>query len=187
MHHACLFTYLVGGKLRKYSLKSPYNCIWQCRNSDMPPENSVFRPVLRHLTESSSLCRWAIPHLYCCQPPFSASLTNSACSSSAPAASLAVTQTLKVCISSSSPWRFYPISSSPLCSPTTFSLPAKQPPRHSLCFPCHVRCHAVLHVWCFTYFILVTLFLSHATLPAGNDLPLLLSHRPFITFFHIFL
>lgn len=125
----------------------------------MPQENSVFRPVIRHLTESSSLCRWTIPHWYCCQSPFSASLTNSTCSFSVPAPSLAVTQTLKVCILSSSPSRFYPICSSPLSSPTTFSLPVRQPPKHFLCFPCHLR--AVLHVWRFTHFILVIPLLCH--------------------------
>lgn len=44
------------------------------------------------------------------------------------------------------------------------SPPLKPRPKHSLRFPCHLA--AVLQVWCFTPFILVTLLLYHATLHA---------------------
>ena len=64
------------------------------------------------------------------------------------------------------------------------SPPLKPHPKHSLCFPCHLA--AVLQVWCFTPFILVTLLLFHATLHAGNDLLFLLSHTPSLSFLHIF-
>lgn len=64
------------------------------------------------------------------------------------------------------------------------SPPLEPPAKHSLCFPCHLA--AVLQVWWFTPFILITLLLFPATPHAGNDLLFLLSHTPSLSFLHIF-